>query len=145
MVIGIRAKDTITADTALANAAAQLDKPSTKERVGEKWRPKTLSAAIKAAPGSNLALISVAGEFAIAEARKAIRRGLNVMIFSDNVPLLDEAELKREAQKLNRIVMGPDCGTAIINGRPLAFANLVSRGSIGIVGASGTGMQEVSS
>ena len=145
LVIGIRATDTITANTALANATAQLDKPSTKERVGEKWRPKTLRAAIKVAPDSNLALISVAGEFAIAEARKAIRRGLNVMIFSDNVSLSDEAELKREAQKLHRIVMGPDCGTAIINGRPLAFANIVSRGSIGIVGASGTGMQEVSS
>ena len=39
--------------------------------------------------------------------------------------------------------MGPDCGTAIINGVPLCFANVVRRGDIGIVGASGTGTQEV--
>ena len=67
------------------------------------------------------------------------------MIFSDNVDVAEEAELKQEARKLGRLVMGPDCGTAIINGVPLAFANVVPRGDIGIVGASGTGIQEVSS
>jgi FdrA protein len=89
-------------------------------------------------------LISVPGDFAIAEARKAIRRGLNAMIFSDNVTLAEEAALKQEARALGRLVMGPDCGTAIINGTPLAFANRVPRGAIGMIGASGTGMQEIS-
>ena len=95
-------------------------------------------------PGANLALISVPGDFAASEARKAIRRGLHAMIFSDNVPLEEEVALKREARDLGRLVMGPDCGTAIINGMPIAFANRVPRGDVGIIGASGTGIQEVS-
>ena len=66
------------------------------------------------------------------------------MLFSDNVPLEKEIELKTFAKEKGLFVMGPDCGTAIINGTPLAFANVVNRGNIGIVGASGTGLQEVS-
>jgi len=94
---------------------------------------------------ANLALVSVPGDFAAAEARKALRAGLHVMLFSDNVPLAEEVALKREAAAAGLLVMGPDCGTAIIGGVPLAFANRIPRGDIGIVGASGTGMQEVSS
>jgi succinyl-CoA synthetase alpha subunit len=89
-------------------------------------------------------LISVPGEFAAAEARKALRRGLHVMIFSDNVALADEVALKSEAREAGLLLMGPDCGTAIVNGVPLAFANAVPRGPIGLIGASGTGMQEIS-
>src|SRR5262249_12965959 len=87
---------------------------------------------------------SVPGDFAAAEARKGLRRGLNVMIFSDNVPLAEEVALKREARDRGLIVMGPDCGTAVIGGAPLAFANSLPRGDVGIVGASGTGIREVS-
>jgi succinyl-CoA synthetase alpha subunit len=93
--------------------------------------------------GANLALISTPGEYAAAEAFKALSLGLNVMLFSDNVELKDEIALKRFAQERDLIVMGPDCGTAIINGIPLAFANVVRRGIIGVVGASGTGLQQV--
>jgi FdrA protein len=93
---------------------------------------------------ANLALISVPGHFATDEARKALQLGLNVMVFSDNVGIEDEAALKREARELGLLVMGPDCGTAIIGGLPIAFANVVPRGDIGIIGASGTGIQEVS-
>jgi succinyl-CoA synthetase alpha subunit len=75
---------------------------------------------------------------------KSLQLGLNVMLFSDNVPLEKEIELKSFANEKGLFVMGPDCGTAIINGIPLAFANVVNRGNIGIVGASGTGLQEVS-
>ena len=99
--------------------------------------PKTL-------PDANLALISVPGEFAAAEARKALERGLHVMIFSDNVPLAEEVALKDFAAKRGLLVMGPDCGTALIAGVPIAFANAVPRGDVGIVAASGTGLQEVS-
>jgi succinyl-CoA synthetase alpha subunit len=101
-------------------------------------------AAAKSLPDANLALISVPGDFAVAEARNAIASGLHVMIFSDNVTIEHELALKQEARARGRLVMGPDCGTAIINGVPLAFANRVPRGGIGIVGASGTGTQEVS-
>jgi FdrA protein len=95
-------------------------------------------------PDANLALISVPGDFAVAEARKALDLGLHAMVFSDNVPIAEEAALKREARARGLMVMGPDCGTAIIAGTPIAFANVVPRGDIGIIGASGTGIQEVS-
>ena len=144
LIIGIRATSTEAAEAALSEAIALLDQPTASGAKGSEWRPKTLRAASRALPDANLALISVPGDFAIAEARKAIRRGLHAMIFSDNVSLADEAALKQEAQELGQLVMGPDCGTAIINGIPLAFANKVRRGDIGIIGASGTGTQEVS-
>ncbi len=144
LIIGICAVSNQAADAALATVNTLLDQPLSKAGGGKAWRPRTLRAAVKAAPHSNLVLISVAGDFAVAEARKAIRRGLHAMIFSDNISLAEEAELKREARDLGCLVMGPDCGTAIINGTPLAFANVVPRGNIGLVGASGTGTQEVS-
>ena len=143
LVIGIRGADEASVQSALAESSKLLDSPtSTKE--GEQWRPKSIRSAVANNPNANLALISVPGPFAISEARKAVRRGLHVMIFSDNVDIEKEAELKNEAQSLGKLVMGPDCGTAIINGVPLAFANKVVRGDIGIIGASGTGIQEVS-
>ena len=105
--------------------------------------PRSLAQARAAAPQANLALISVPGDYAAAEARKALRLGLNVMLFSDNVPLEDETALKREAAGRGLLALGPDCGTAIIDGVRLGFANHVRRGAIGCIGASGTGLQEV--
>ena len=93
---------------------------------------------------SNLVLLSIPGLFVKNEALTAINKGLNLMIFSDNVSLEDEVEIKTAAQSRGLLVMGPDCGTAILGGYGLGFANKVSRGRIGIVGASGTGIQEVS-
>lgn len=118
-----------------------------KQRAGAErgeTRHRTLDAAFAEAPDTNLVLISVNGAFAAREARTALDAGKHVMIFSDNVPVEDELALKRLAHERGLIVMGPDCGTAIINGTALAFANAVRRGPIGIVGASGTGSQEVS-
>ena len=143
LVIAVRAATQEAAEAALAEAAAGLDRPAASGGPGAAWRPRSIRSAVAALPGANLALISVPGDFAAAEALKAIRRGLDAMIFSDNVSLADEVALKREAQALGRLVMGPDCGTAIIAGAPLAFANVVPRGSVGIIGASGTGIQEV--
>jgi FdrA protein len=111
--------------------------------VGAVREPASLSAALELAPGSNLALISLPGAYAAREARKALERGLHVMLFSDNVSLEDEIELKKLGREKGLLVMGPDCGTAIINGKPLCFANVVRRGPIGVVAASGTGLQEV--
>ncbi len=143
LVIGIRAENQEAADLALTEARAILEQSSAAKGSGEIWRPRSIRSAVNAMPEANFALISVPGDFAISEARKALRRGLHVMIFSDNVPVADEAALKQEALESGRLVMGPDCGTAIINGSPLAFANAVPRGSIGVIGASGTGIQEV--
>ena len=103
-----------------------------------------LRAACEALPGANLAIVSVPGPFAAREARRALACGLDVLIFSDNVPIEEEVALKREARAGGRMVMGPDCGTAIIAGTPLAFANRVRRGDIGVIAASGTGLQELS-
>ena len=129
---------------ALAEARRLLDQPSALGTTAAVESSRTIRAAVQRLPDANLALISVPGDFAVAEARKALELGLHVMIFSDNVPLEDEAALKREARERRRFVMGPDCGTAIIAGVPLGFANVVPRGDIGIIGASGTGIQEVS-
>lgn len=143
LVIALRAKDAAAASTALAEAQALLDKPRANGSAAS-WRPRTIRSAVTLEPSANLALISVPGAFAAAEARKAIGRGLNVLMFSDNVSLEDEVDLKREARAAGVLMMGPDCGTALLAGVPLAFANVVPRGDIGIVGASGTGIQEVS-
>ena len=144
IVIAARAKTETAANAALDHARSMMDRPRASTADAKTWQPRTLRSALSFTPAINLALISVPGDFAIAEARKAVRSGLDAMIFSDNIDIADEAELKREARDLGRLVMGPDCGTAIIGGVPLAFANVVPRGDIGIIGASGTGIQEVS-
>ena len=106
--------------------------------------PRSVQMAFEAGNGrANLVLISTPGDYAAAEAMKALRLGMNVMLFSDNVSVKDEIALKRYAQPRKLLVMGPDCGTAIVDGIPLAFANVVKRGSIGVIGASGTGTQQV--
>lgn len=145
LVIAIRAEDDAAAQAALAEAERLLnEQPSAGAKSSQAESPKSLDSALKLAPDSNVALISVPGEFAANEARRALARGLHVMMFSDNVSIADEVELKREALRRGLLMMGPDCGTAIINGTPLAFANVIARGDIGIVAASGTGLQEVS-
>ncbi|WBM70219.1 acyl-CoA synthetase FdrA [Buttiauxella sp. WJP83] len=96
-------------------------------------------------PDANLLLVSVAGEYAAGVAEQGLRSGKNVMMFSDNVPVADEIALKQLAREKGLIVMGPDCGTAMIAGAPLAFANVLPKGNIGIIGASGTGIQELAS
>lgn len=96
-------------------------------------------------PQANLLLVSVAGEYAASVAKEGLLAGKNVMMFSDNVPLEQEVELKTLAREKGLIVMGPDCGTAMIAGSPLAFANVLPDGGIGVIGASGTGIQEVTS
>jgi FdrA protein len=143
LVIAVRAIDANAGQRALAEARAALDRPRAAGVAGAAWTPKTLRSAIGTLPGANIALISVPGAFATAEAMKAMTAGLNVMMFSDNVGIEDEIALKRAASERGLLMMGPDCGTAIIAGTPLAFANEIPRGDIGIIGASGTGIQEV--
>jgi FdrA protein len=143
LVLAVRATTDAAAEAALTAAGATLDNARATARTASAHNPRSLRTALDAQSEATLALISVPGDYATGEARKALRAGLDVMIFSDNVPLAEEVALKREAKALNRLVMGPDCGTAIIGGVPLAFANRVPRGDIGVIGASGTGTQEV--
>lgn len=107
--------------------------------------PQSVQMGIEIAPEANLALISTPGSYAAAEALKAMRYGLHVMMFSDNVGQEEELMLKQYSDRHDLLFMGPDCGTAIINGIPLGFANVVRNGKIGVVAASGTGLQQVTS
>jgi len=106
--------------------------------------PRTLAEAAAARPDAGVALISVPGEHAAREARAALEAGLNVFLFSSNVPVEEELALKTLARDRGLIVMGPDCGTAYLGGAGLGFANAVRPGPIGVVGATGTGLQEFS-
>lgn len=136
----------LESEDAWSQALALLEELLNKktESAGSDYRPKTLQSALNFQTDSNLALISVPGQYAASEAKKALEAGLHVMLFSDNVGIDQELELKRYAYDHELLMMGPDCGTAIINHVPLAFANVIREGKIGIVGASGTGTQEVS-
>jgi FdrA protein len=143
LIIAVRGRTERAALDALQAADGLLVQPAHAADEGLP-RARSLAAALELLPQANLALISVPGDFAALEARKALGRGLNVLVFSDNVPIEEEVALKRLARAKNLLFMGPDCGTAIIAGTPIAFANAVPRGEIGIVSASGTGLQEVS-
>jgi FdrA protein len=111
---------------------------------GAPARPRSLGGAVAAlGAGANVALISVAGEYATLEAHRALTRGLHVFLFSDHVSVADEIALKRRGAERGLLVMGPGCGTAMLGGVGLGFCNVVPRGPVGIVAAAGTGAQEV--
>jgi FdrA protein len=147
VVVAVAADDDASADAAIAAAARRLAaRPTDAASAGGGSRafvPTTIAEAVIADPDANLVMISTPGDYATAEALKALKRGLDVFLFSDNVPLVDEIALKALARRKGLLVMGPDCGTAILDGVPLGFANAVRRGRIGLVAASGTGLQEV--
>ena len=147
LLVAVRGKSTAQLEAALAAALSSLNNESVKDvQATTAEAPlRSLQMALARSPAANLALISVPGDYAAAEAMKALRLGLHVMLFSDNVALADEVALKRYAAGQGLLVMGPDCGTAIIDGVPLGFANAVRRGAVGVVGASGTGTQQVTS
>ena len=141
LLIVVKAQD----DSSASDAIHQVDALLARKRssVSEDFRPRSLSSAIKQLPVANWVLVSVPGRYAAGVAREALDLGKHVFLYSDNVSLEDEISLKTTAREKGLLVMGPDCGTAIINGIGLGFANRVRRGSIGVVGASGTGTQAV--
>jgi FdrA protein len=141
-LVGI--KTNTQSESILDVLVSQLKTSSQKGKQGEASKlayPSTVSAAN--ALQANVALISVPGAYAAYEAHQALNANLNVMLFSDNVSVEDEIALKTKAIEKHLLMMGPDCGTAILNGVGLAFANKINAGPIGIVAASGTGLQEV--
>ncbi|HSO28924.1 MAG TPA: hypothetical protein VLS28_03410, partial [Candidatus Sulfomarinibacteraceae bacterium] len=145
LVVALAADDEVVAESALDRAAERLagaEEGATAETVRTQWR--TIAEGVSDLGGADVALVSTPGTYATAEALKALKLGVNVFLFSDNVPVEDEVELKALAIERGLLLMGPDCGTAIIDGVPLGFANAVRRGEIGLIGASGTGLQQVS-
>ncbi len=142
MIVAFAAESEEAIDIALQKLDESLNAKSALDE-GETYRPKSLETAVKMQPNSNFCIISVPGKYAKDAAMEALRNNLHVMLFSDNVSLEEELELKQYAAKKELLVMGPDCGTALINNIPLCFSNKVNEGDIGIVAASGTGAQEV--
>ena len=143
LVIVVRADNEKTADEAIAKVDELLT--AKKATAETNVRPKTIEAANEILPESSWVLISVAGRYAARVARQALAVGKHVFLFSDNVSVEDEISLKAEAAEKGLLVMGPDCGTAIVSGIGLGFANKVRKGPIGMVAAAGTGLQQVSS
>lgn len=139
LIIAVLAANQSDAEAALS----QVDALFARRRSADDsdYRPHSLAGALSALPHARWALVSTPGRYAAGVAREALALGLNVFLYSDNVPIEDEVALKQEARTRGLLVMGPDCGTAIINGTGLGFANRVRRGAIGLVGASGTGLQ----
>ncbi|MCJ7825119.1 MAG: acyl-CoA synthetase FdrA [Anaerolineales bacterium] len=128
------------------NALRQVDELLTRRRqvADYEYRPKSIETAAEMAPDARWALISVPGRYAADVTRTVLNLEKNVFLYSDNVTLEDEIAIKQAAREKGLMVMGPDCGTAIVNGVGLGFANQVRRGPIGLVAASGTGLQAVS-
>jgi FdrA protein len=141
LVIAVRADDDEGIEAAVAAVEREL---SAKATMAESRSERRAPRSIVAAGETNLALLSIPGEYVAYEAAAALEAGKHVFCFSDGVTLDDEVALKRRAAELGLLFMGADCGTAIIDGVALGFANAVRRGPVGIVGASGTGIQEVS-
>lgn len=148
LCVVVRGRDQASVEAALARVEAffheQPHADCTPTRGGASLpAARSLEGALRRLAGANLALISVPGAFAAAEAYRALRHGLHVFLFSDNVPIEDEVALKREAAARGLLLMGPDCGTALVGGTALGFANRLPPGPVGLVGASGTGIQQV--
>ncbi len=145
LLIAIRAADGASGRAALERADALLVRPARDARPSDATPPRSLVSAARRAAGANVAVIAVPGEHAASEAHQALSAGLHVFLFSDGVTIEAERDLKRRARARGLLVMGPECGTSIIGGIGLGFANRVRGGPIGLVGASGTGLQEVTS
>ena len=141
LVIVVEAESEEAAEVALG----QVDELLSRRRsvAASEFRPKSMESAADMLPEASWVLISVPGRYATAVAREALDLGKHVFLYSDNVSIDDEIELKARADELDLLMMGPDCGTAIVNGIGFGFANRVRRGRIGLVGASGTGLQSV--
>jgi FdrA protein len=143
LLICLQASSAAAAEQAIRAAQDGLA-PRQSDATGRGDRlPRTLETALRHLPEANLACISVPGQYAGHEARKALEHGLHVFLFSDHVELEMEAELKQYAAQRGLLLMGPDCGTAILHGVPIGFANQVPRGTVGLISASGTGLQQV--
>jgi len=142
LVIVVTGEDEASAQTALSMVDELV--ASRRSSAGDQdYRPRSIETAAKMLPDANWVLVSVPGRYAAGVARQAMSFDKHVFLYSDNVSLEDEISLKQQAAQKGLLVMGPDCGTAIVNGIGLGFANKVRKGPIGVVAASGTGLQQV--
>ncbi|PZF79215.1 FdrA family protein [Jiangella anatolica] len=143
LVIGVTADD----DAALGRALARVEtalatRPAEAAGAGAVAPPRTVGSAARR-DGATIAFVSTPGPYAFADAMDALQHGLHVVVFSDNVPVEQEVRLKQEARARGLLVLGPDCGTAVVGGVGFGFANVVRPGPVGLVAASGTGAQQL--
>ena len=145
LVLAVVISEGASAESALeAGAKAAFEGSESRSSSGPSERaPRTIDDAVAQLDGADVAIVSVPGAYAALEAHHALSNGLHVLLFSDNVPLNEERELKERARDLGLLVMGPGAGTAVMSGTGLGFANAVARGPVGVVAAAGTGAQEV--
>lgn len=144
LIIVVNGADEASAQAALSKVD-ELIAGRRRSRGDQDYHPRSVETAAQMLPDAQWVLVSVPGRYAAGVARQALELNKHVFLYSDNVSIEDEVSLKREASERGLLVMGPDCGTAIVNGIGLGFANKVRRGPIGIVAGSGTGLQQVSS
>jgi len=142
LVIVVNSKDETSAQTAL-DKVDELVSSRRSSGNEQDYRPRSIETAAKMLPDANWVLVSVPGRYAAGVARQAMSFNKHVFLYSDNVTIEDEISLKQQATQKGLLVMGPDCGTAIVNGIGLGFANKVRNGPIGVVAASGTGLQQI--
>jgi FdrA protein len=143
IVIVADAADAVAGDAVVAKVDDFLRSQALAVRQSRLRSARSLERAMSLAGGANLALVSIPGEYVASQVHELLERDIHAFIFSDNVSIEDEVALKRRARERGLLVMGPDCGTGSLHGLPLAFTNVVHEGSIGLVGASGTGLQEI--
>lgn len=144
LIISIRGED----ENAVEAALKQVDSLLAQRRSvveGQDYLPQSIEGAARMMPQAGWVLVSVPGRYAAGVARESLHLAKHVFLYSDNVSLEDEISLKQLAAEQGLLLLGPDCGTAIVNGVGLGFANRVRRGPIGLVAASGTGLQQVTS
>lgn len=144
LLIVVRAADEASAEEALSLVEAGLTSAESAPGTVTEVRPATVREGLSRDVGLTVAAVSTPGTYAPVVVEQALRSGLHVFCFSDNVPVEDEIRLKQLAVSSGRLLMGPDCGTAVLDGVPLGFANVLRPGPVAIVAASGTGAQEVS-
>jgi FdrA protein len=145
MLVALAGADDAAVTGALARLATDLDAPEPAAATGgatDAPSPRTVTSALRSL-GADIALVSTPGRYAFLDAMDALDAGANVMVFSDNMPVAQEVALKEAAAQRGLLMLGPDCGTALVGGVGLGFANLVRPGPVGLVAASGTGAQQV--
>ncbi|MGQ4575518.1 acyl-CoA synthetase FdrA [Dermabacteraceae bacterium P7006] len=145
LVFAVKADDEATVDAAIAHAMEILEAKQSQKaaKSGAQTVFDTTAQALEEYPEPQMAVVSLPGNMAHIEVKRLLNAGVNVLLFSDNMSIENENQLKYLAIEKGLLMMGPDCGTAVVNGIGLGFANKVSRGNVGIVAASGTGLQEV--
>ena len=131
-------------ENSLSNAIQKAEQLLTSISAKAKNEFTSLASALDTFSDANIASLSIPGQFVKEMATELINKQLNLFVFSDHVPLEDEIYLKNLALENNVLFMGPEAGTSILNGTVFGFGNRVRKGSIGIIGASGTGIQESS-